>query len=213
MGFPACLRKVLNKRRTKLHYGNSLLQHCPYCSPVCSFIACSSLPPRAAFRSTPPAPGETPPISVLKPLCGLDEGLEENLRSFFVQDYPEYEVLLGVHTRGRFPAAALAANHRASIPAGKGAPLCLAESPIPMASFHPDRLVREPAHGLLVMNKSSGRARNYRRSLSSLAREFPAGERRARYLSLSRVPEKACGRGSKAIGMNTELWAGAGSRA
>src|SRR5258708_12488100 len=44
-----------------------------------------------------PAAGTTPPVSVLKPLCGHDEGLEENLRSFFLQDYPVYEILLAVH--------------------------------------------------------------------------------------------------------------------
>ena len=34
-----------------------------------------------------------PPVSVLKPLHGTEPGLEESLRQFFVQEYPEYEVL------------------------------------------------------------------------------------------------------------------------
>src|SRR5215471_17034513 len=54
-----------------------------------------------------PATLVTPPISVLKPLCGWQEGLEENLRSFFAQNYPDFEVLLAVH-RESDPAVAVA---------------------------------------------------------------------------------------------------------
>jgi ceramide glucosyltransferase len=39
---------------------------------------------------------KTPGISILKPLCGIDDDLEENLRSFAALDYPTYEVILGV---------------------------------------------------------------------------------------------------------------------
>ncbi len=36
------------------------------------------------------------PVSVLKPMKGADTELRENLRSFSTQNYPEYEVLLGL---------------------------------------------------------------------------------------------------------------------
>ncbi len=34
-----------------------------------------------------------PPVSVLKPLHGVEPGLERNIESFFEQDYPEFELL------------------------------------------------------------------------------------------------------------------------
>ena len=43
----------------------------------------------------PPAPSVLPPVTILKPLKGLDEGLAENLRTFFRQDYPAYEIIMG----------------------------------------------------------------------------------------------------------------------
>lgn len=37
-----------------------------------------------------------PPVSVLKPLAGREDGLEYFLETFFVQDYPQYELLFAV---------------------------------------------------------------------------------------------------------------------
>jgi ceramide glucosyltransferase len=36
-----------------------------------------------------------PPVSVLKPLCGLEPGLADNLRSFCTQSHTDYELLIG----------------------------------------------------------------------------------------------------------------------
>ncbi len=41
----------------------------------------------------------TPPVTIYKPLKGLDEGLELNLRSFFLLDYPTYQLLFCVADR------------------------------------------------------------------------------------------------------------------
>src|SRR6266446_4712232 len=39
-----------------------------------------------------------PPVSILKPLCGLDPHGYESLRSHCFQDYPQYEIIFGVST-------------------------------------------------------------------------------------------------------------------
>jgi ceramide glucosyltransferase len=51
------------------------------------------------FRERPGVlPGWQPKVSVLKPLHGTAPHLYECLRSFCEQDWPEYEVIFGVHT-------------------------------------------------------------------------------------------------------------------
>jgi ceramide glucosyltransferase len=47
---------------------------------------------RRQFRSVPDD-AHLPPVSVLKPVHGLEAQLKENIESFFRQDYPNYEIL------------------------------------------------------------------------------------------------------------------------
>jgi ceramide glucosyltransferase len=65
----------------------------------------------AHLRGSTPLPGARPGISILKPMCGVDDGLLRNLESFAALDYPCYEVLLGVRDRSdpAYPVACAAA--------------------------------------------------------------------------------------------------------
>src|SRR5215470_5440122 len=162
---------------------------------------------RRFLRAGLPAPGSMPAISVLKPLCGYDEGLEENLRSFFVQEYPDYEVLLGVH-REDDPSARLAAKIISEY-AGrvKARLIVIGESPIPNGkAYSLNRLVREASHDLLVMSDSDIRVRP--NLLSRLAQEFQGKSVGLISCPYRAVPGRSLWSRLEAIGMNTELLGG-----
>jgi ceramide glucosyltransferase len=51
---------------------------------------------RLAGISRVPMPVQHPAVTVVKPLCGAEIRLYESLRSFFVQDYREFQIVFGV---------------------------------------------------------------------------------------------------------------------
>lgn len=162
---------------------------------------------RGYLSVVPPTTENLPPISVLKPLCGHDEGLEENLRSFFQQQYAAFEVLLAVHHESD-PAAAVARKVIQEYAARVNARLVVTgDSPIPNAkAYSLNRLVREASYNILVMGDSDIRVRPT--LLSELAREFADPG-----VGLITCPYRAVGGNTiwsrlEALGMNTELLSG-----
>jgi len=52
---------------------------------------------------------QLPPVTIFKPVHGMEERLEQNLESFFQQDYPDYEIIIGARSEDD-PAILLAKN-------------------------------------------------------------------------------------------------------
>ncbi|HWX55808.1 MAG TPA: bacteriohopanetetrol glucosamine biosynthesis glycosyltransferase HpnI [Verrucomicrobiae bacterium] len=155
---------------------------------------------------TPPS-RPTQPVSILKPLCGHDEGLEDNLRSFFEQDYREFEVLLALH-RADDPAVTVAEKIMHEYKGKVETRLIITgESPVPNAKAHSlKRLVREARHELLVMADSDVRVTPD--FLARLTAEF--NDPRVGLVSCPyrAVPGRSLWSRLEAVGMNTELLGG-----
>ena len=56
-----------------------------------------------------------PSVTVLKPVCGDELRLEDALRSFFAQDYPDFQLVIGAQDP-RDPALAVARRLQAEFP-------------------------------------------------------------------------------------------------
>ena len=161
------------------------------------------------YRSVrPPAFASAFPISILKPLAGLDLGLEENLRSFFTQDYSApFEILFAVRTAAD-PAVAVVEKLRAEFPGVPSRLILTGEPPYANAKvFSLDQMQREARFDLLVMSDSDIRVDHS--MLRVIASEFSDPK-----VSLATCPYRAVGGPSlwsrlEAAGMDTEFWGGA----
>jgi ceramide glucosyltransferase len=147
------------------------------------------------------------PISVLKPLHGLDEGLEENLRSFFQQDYGEFELLFAARGAAD-PALALVERLRGDYPAVPVRAFVTGEPPYPNAkAWSLELMMREASHDLLVMSDSDIRVEPG--MLRVIAAEFEDPKLAVATCPYRAVPGRSPWSTLEAIGMNTEFWGGA----
>ncbi|HET7586561.1 MAG TPA: bacteriohopanetetrol glucosamine biosynthesis glycosyltransferase HpnI [Gammaproteobacteria bacterium] len=66
-------------------------------------------------RPAPKPVRSRPPVTILKPLCGAEDGLYESLRSCCEQDYPEFQIVFGVR-RETDPAVPIVRRLQAELP-------------------------------------------------------------------------------------------------
>jgi ceramide glucosyltransferase len=161
---------------------------------------------RAVRPELPAGRAASPIISVLKPLAGIDDGLEENLRTFFEQRYEHFEILFAVRSR-EDPAIPLVERLRARYPAIPSQLLITGEPPYPNAKvFSLDRMLAAARHDLIVMADSDVRVTPD--MLATFAAEF-----QDQRLGLATCPYRAVPGPSfwstlEAVGLNTEFIAG-----
>jgi ceramide glucosyltransferase len=146
------------------------------------------------------------PISILKPLAGLDLDLESNLRTFFEQDYPAFEILFAVREAAD-PAVAVVEKLRVEYPNVATRLLIVGDPPYPNAKvFSLDRMLEAAANDVLVMSDSDIRVTPD--LLRTVAAEFAD-----RKVGVATCPYRAVAGGSlwsrlEAVGMNTDFIAG-----
>ena len=154
----------------------------------------------------PPALNSLEPISILKPLAGLDLGLESNLRSFFEQDYPTFEILFAVRSEDD-AAVEVVEKLRREYQRVPSRLLLTGESPYPNAKVYSlEQMLAAAANDLVVMSDSDIRVTPG--LLKRVAAEFQDSG-----LGIATCPYRAVAGPSfwsrlEAIGMNTDFAAG-----
>lgn len=103
------------------------------------------------------ADGHTPPLSVLKPVHGIEPNLEANLETFFRQEYPNFELVFCAR-HASDPALQIAQKLAQKYPSVAVRILTCGEPPWTNAKLYSlQKMWREAAHDLLVISDSDVR--------------------------------------------------------
>jgi ceramide glucosyltransferase len=155
----------------------------------------------------PPALASIEPISILKPLAGLDLDLESNLRTFFEQAYPSFEILFAVRTSSD-PAAEVVARLQREYPKISSRLLVTGEPPYPNAKVYSlDQMLAAAANDLVVMSDSDIRVTPT--LLRTIAAEFQDDRLGVATCPYRAVPGASFWSRLEATGMNTDFWGSA----
>jgi ceramide glucosyltransferase len=100
---------------------------------------------------------QLPPVTIFKPVHGMEERLEENLESFFLQDYPNYEIIIGARSEDD-PAILLAKKIAQRFPQIKSRIVTSGPPEWPNAKvFTLDKMIPLSSNGFFVISDSDVR--------------------------------------------------------
>lgn len=156
---------------------------------------------RKPGRGSEPPPWH-PPVSVLKPLKGVDPGLYDNLASLARQDYEAFELVLGAEDPDD-PALAVAERLRRDFP---GVPITIVAG-TPRLGLNPKvrvlaELTRRARYEHLLVSDSNVRApRGY---LAAMVDEMTATHRRGDDRPVGLVSSVLAGGGEESLGARFE---------
>lgn len=157
-------------------------------------------------RASRPQPASFPPVSILKPLKGIDPEIYESFRSHCRQDYQEYEIVFGVSDPGD-PAIESVQKLQREFPDGR---IRLVICPkILGANVKVSNLVQmlpEARYEYLIVNDSDIRVEaDYLRRVSAPLAESHVGMVTCLYRG---APGKTLGSRLEALGVSTDFCAG-----
>ena len=159
------------------------------------------------FRGRDAAPSDfTPPLSILKPIYGLDRETYQNYASFCLQDYPDYEILFCV-SDDRDPAIPVIAELARNFPERK-IKLIVGSEPLGVSDKVNKlcRMVREAAHETVVVSDSDVRVEpQYLRAIAAPFRDPKIGAVTCLYRGLT---DGSLAANLEAIGNSTDFTAG-----
>ena len=162
-----------------------LLALAPFAYYIVAIIAARRFFGRRAAVSAPA--DFTPPLSILKPIYGLDRETYENYASFCRQDYPEFEILFCVSDE-QDPAVPVIQKLIQDFPA-RSIRLLVGSEPLGASDKVNKlcRLVREARHEIVIVTDSDVRVdAGYLRAIAAPFRDPKIGGATCLYRGLDR---------------------------
>ena len=162
---------------------------------------------RRKSRSSPRVePGVLPPVTLLKPLHGIEPRLFENLETFFQQDYPDFEIIFGARDEEN-GALQVANEARAKYPGVKTRVVHSGPPTWPNAKvFSLNKMIAQSQNDYLVITDSDIRVpRDFLRAVIPPLLESKTGLVTCLYQG---IPTRELSSRLEALGMSVELPSG-----